>query len=92
MIGQKIAPILIEIENTLWEFEAHKAQLPDYPDSALPAAAKIFMSVMMEQIWHLMEKENVDQKDRENMVERAGEELRSYIKKYTNLDTRDFYK
>jgi len=92
MIGPKIYLILRELESTLWEFEANRQLLPEYPPEAFPASTKIFMSVFVEQMWHLMEEENIPQEYREDMVEKAGLELRQFIKKYTNQDSHDWYK
>ena len=92
MIGEKIHPILKEIEDTLWEFEANLGLKPNYPDESLPAATKIFMSVMMDKIFDLQTKENMDMKDRGNMAQACGEDIRKIIKTYTGVDSHDFYK
>ena len=50
------------------------------------------MSVLMDKIWELQQSEKIDMKDRENMVQKAGEDVRALIKTYTNIDCHDLYK
>jgi hypothetical protein len=92
MIGKKISPILDEIEGTLWEFEANIGAKPEYTEDGVRAGIKIFMSVLMDKIWDLQEEEKIDQKTREAMATKAGEDVRQLIRTYTGLDTFDFYK
>lgn len=91
-IGQKISPILEEIENTLWEFEAYNGSKPEYTDAGFRSATKIFMSVIMDKMWKLQDKENITLEDRQNMALKAGEAVRGFVKTYTNIDTHDLYK
>jgi hypothetical protein len=91
-IGEKISPILTEIEDTLWEFEANNGQKPDFTDEGFRAATKIFMSVLMDKIWELQQDENISMENRCNMVQKAGEDVRKLIKTYTNIDTHERYK
>jgi len=92
MIGTKISPILNEIEDTLWEFEAYSGNKTEYTIEGFRSGCKIFMSVLMDKMWELQEKENIPMEERENMVHRAGSEMREIIKKYTDIDTHDLYK
>lgn len=91
-IGEKISPILCEIEDTLWEFEVNNGLKPDYTIDGFRAATKIFMSVLMDKIWELQSDEKVTMQDRINMVEKAGKDVRDLIKTYTDIDTHDLYK
>jgi len=91
-IGEKIDPILQEIETTLWEFECYNSNKPSFPDNSLRAATKIFASVLMDKMYNLQNSENFDLIDRENMATKAGEDIRKLVKTYTNIDTYDFYK
>lgn len=91
--GEKIDPILQEIETALWEFEVYKStEKPCYPENSLRAATKIFMSVLMDKMFDLQSKENLALEDRMNMAVKAGEDIRKLVKTYTNIDTFDFYK
>ena len=91
MIGQKISPILEEIEMTLWEFEANRGIKPEYSVGGFRAGTKIFMSVLMDKIWELQENENLDVEDRLNMAQKAGEDVRVLIKKYTDIDCYELF-
>lgn len=91
-IGEKISPILCEIEDTLWEFEANKGIKPDYTIDGFRAATKIFMSVLMDKIWELQSNEKITIQDRISMVEKAGNDVRDLVKTYTDIDTHSLYK
>ncbi len=92
MIGQQLSPILVEIEETLWEFEHHSGIKPEYTEDGFRAACKIFMSVLMDKIWELQSDEKIDMEDRIKMVEKAGADVRALIKIYTDIDTHELYK
>ena len=92
MIGEKISPILEEIELALWEFEASIGDKPNYSEGGFRAAIKIFMSAMMDKIWELQSDENMSMEDRVNMVQKCGEDVRKIVKTYSNIDTHDLYK
>jgi len=91
-IGEKIDPILQELEKTILEYEAFVGHKPNYPDTSLRAATKIFMSVIMDKIFELQEDEVMDFEDRCEMTTAAGNKIRELIKVFTNLDSHDFYK
>ena len=92
MIGQKLSPILKEMEDTLWEHEAIKGTKTEYTIDGFRGATKIFMSVLMDKMWELQEDENMSMEDRVNMVEKCGNDVRNIVKIYTNIDTHDLYK
>ena len=89
-IGQKLSPILEEIEGTLLEAEAF-GDKPEYTQNGFRAAVKIFMSALMDKMWDVQEKEKLDMTDRANMATKSGEEIRKLIKTYTDIDTFKFY-
>lgn len=91
-IGSKLTPILVEIEETLLNFEANIGSKPNFSDDALRAATKIFCSVLMDKIYDLQQNENMDMRDRENMAFWAGCEIRNLIKNCTGIETHDFYR
>lgn len=91
MIGKKLSPVLTEIADTLWEFEAQGGLKPNYTEDAFKASTKIFMSALMDKLWNLQQTENMEVQDRLNMAQKAGEDLRKLIKTYTNIDTHEFY-
>lgn len=87
MVGEKLSPVLVEIEETLWESEGK----PEFTFEGFRAATKIFMDVIMDKIWELQVDEKIDMETREAMAVKCGEDLRKLIKTYTNLDSFDFY-
>ena len=86
-LGEKLTPILEEIESTLFEYEGDK---PDFGPTAMRAAAFIFASVMLDKMWELMEKEEIE--DRDTMGFKMVEDLRKLVKTYTGIDSKELYK
>lgn len=91
-IGQKLSPVLEEIENTLWQHEANFNTPPQYTEAGFRAAVKIFMSVIMDKAFDLCIDENFELTDGCNMAQKCGEDIRKLVKTYTNIDTADLYK
>lgn len=91
-IGEDISPILKEIEDTLWEFEANVGVQPLYTEDGFKASIKIFLSAMLDKMWDLQEKENMPMKDRTLMAAKVGDSVRQLVKVFTDIDTHDFYK
>lgn len=92
MIGEKLSPILLEIEETIIEFDAEVGNKPNYDNEALRSATKIFMSVMMDKMFELQMKEEMTLEVSCDMADKLGNELRVLIKKYADVDTFEFYK
>jgi len=90
-IGQKLSPVLVEIEDTLWEHDLNVGTPPEYSIIGFRAAMKIFMSVIMDKMWELQANENLTMEDRTKMVEKCGADVRALVKTYTNIDTHDLY-
>lgn len=89
-IGEKIAPVLEEIENIM---VAHVQKGPlEIPNYGLRAAITILTLSILDKSWELMEEENIPQANREEMGTSIGNELRALIHKYTGIDTHVFYK
>lgn len=91
-IGKKLSPVLVEIENTLWEFESNVQIKPGFTEDGFRASLKIFMTVILDKMWELQEKENIPQKVREEMATKCGDEVRKLVKTFTNINTFDLYK
>ena len=91
MIGKKLTPILEEIEDTILEFDI-KGLKPCYEGDSLRASCKIFMSVLLDEMWNMQEAENMPLIDRCNMATSAGNDLRKLIKTYTGKESLNFYK
>lgn len=92
LIGEKLSPILEELEKAIWSFEVYNLGKPNYTEDGFRASIKIFMSTLIDKIWELQEKEGMDIENRGKMVEKAGEELRKFVKTYTDIDTHELYK
>lgn len=91
-IGEQISPILVDVEDALWQHEFSNGSKPNYTIEGFKGATKIFMSVIMDKIWDLQESEQITMDDREKMAEKCGQDIRNLIKTYTNIDTFDLYK
>ena len=91
-IGEKLSPILEEIEGTLFEFEAEELGQPLYTEGGFRAAVKIFMSAFMDKVWDKQQLESMPMEDRLEMMEEAGKNIRRLIQIYTGIDTHKLYK
>lgn len=91
MIGQKLSPILEEIESVLIEFTAQEIGPPKFTEDGFRGAAYIFFTVLMDKMWLLQEKEDITKEQRIAMVQEAGEKLKHFIKVYTDIDTHTLY-
>ena len=88
-LGEKISPILSEIEDTL--LENHETK-PGFDDEGFRASVYIFQSALLDKMWELQEKENISMEVREDMATKCGENIRNLIKTFTNIDTFELYK
>lgn len=90
-VGVKMKPLLLLLENALWDFEANNAALPKFDDESFRAILKLFMTAIVERIWLLQEGEEMEGDDRVNMVTKAGNDIKDLIKVYTDIDTLTLY-
>lgn len=91
-IGERLSPILVEIEETLWEHEATLATKPEYTLAGFRAAVKIFMSAMMDYTYSRNAAIGMNIEQMTADVEKLGKEVRDLILKYTGIDTYKLYK
>ena len=91
-IGEKLSPILEEIEATLLEYEEQELGQPLYTEAGFRAASKIFFSVIMDEMWDLQVDIGMPMEDRLVMAEEAGLDIKKLIMKYTGIDTHKLYK
>lgn len=87
-LGEKISPILSEIENTLLDNYETK---PGFNNEGFRASIYIFQSALLDKMWELQEKENLSIKIREEMATKCGKSIRSLIKTFTDIDTYKLY-
>lgn len=88
-LGQSLSPILKELADTVVENLGNK---PNYDENALKDVTQIFIDVVMDKMHDLQLSENIDFQTSCDMAEQCGSELRSFVKKWCNVDTWDFYK
>lgn len=91
MIGKRLSPILTEIADAIWEFEANSNMKPEFTDEGFRSALKIFMCILMDKIWELQADEEMSMDDRLKIVFKAGTDLRDLVKTYTGIDTHNLY-
>jgi len=92
-LGQKIAPILTEIENTLWEREVNMpGEMVKWPASATTAALKIFMSLFSERMFEMQSAKNMPLQQRVEMADALGNDIKKLVFTYTGIDTHSLYK
>lgn len=88
-LGEKLSPILSEIEDTLLENYERK---PGFTDAGFRASVYIFQSTLLDKMWELQEKQNLSMEERNEMATKCGEEFRSFIKTFTDIDTYNLFK
>jgi hypothetical protein len=91
MIGEKLSKPLQEMEATLWEFEYYNTGKPNYTILGFRGALKVCMSAIMDKMWELQEKENIDLPDREKMATECGTQFMKLVKHFTDIDTHKLY-
>ena len=91
MIGVELSPVLEDIEVLIWDSELKGSGKPNYTEEGFRAALKIATSALMDKIWELAEKENMDQKDRENLISKFATEFKRMVKTYADVDTHELY-
>lgn len=88
LIGEKLSPILVEIESTLLESSGQ----PNFTPDGFRAGLYIFSSVMLDKMWDLMQKEDIPMEIREDMSTQMGNDVKNLVKKYCDIDTFGIYR
>jgi hypothetical protein len=91
-LAEKLEPILVSLEETLLETAINKSGPLGFSENSVRAATYIFSTIMLDQMWKLSENEKLDLKDRANLAVSLGNDLRKFIKTYTDIDTHELYK
>jgi hypothetical protein len=89
--GEKLSPVLVEIETLILENNTARLGPPFYTDQAFRAACCIFMDALMDKMYATQESEKIEFSDRNNMAESAGIQLRKLVKTYTGIETHNLY-
>ena len=91
-LGEIYSLLLENLEDGLLDHQVYDGSKLNFTQDGFRAATKIFMDVLLDKMFDLQEKEHMPFKQREEMAEKAGNELHKLIKIYTDIDTREFYK
>ncbi len=89
MLAPALTPILIEMETILLEAAGRKH---NFSIEAYRAAAFIFIQLTLDQMFNLQQNEGMSHEDSCNMAVKCGEELRKFVKTFTDLDSFKLYK
>lgn len=91
--GERIQPILQELNDALWEREANCPNTPhDFPEKSLLAASKIFTAVLWDFLHKKQEANGTCMDDNLDEVKEAGTAIRNLVFKYTGKDTHQLMK
>ena len=82
-LGEKLSPILNEIEDTLLENE----NKPNFTREGFISATFIFTSAMMDKMWERQEELNLPIEERSEQATELGKILKELINSYTGIDT-----
>lgn len=91
-IGQKLSPILAEIEDTLIGHAAYNGVKPDFTEEGFRAGVKIFMDVMMDKLYEVQMSEGKSIEQAAKEAEMMGYSIRALILQYTKIDTHNLYR
>lgn len=90
-IGELLSPVLVEIEETLWEHDVTLATKPEYTLAGFRAAAKIFTSAMLDYTFSRDAAMGMNIQQIAADAENLGKDLRDLILKYTGIDSVKLY-
>lgn len=82
---------MAEIEETIWMHEVNIGDKPCYTDEGFRAACKIFISAIMDKMWELQDKDDIDIETRQAMATSCGNEIKKLVRVYTDIDTFKMY-
>lgn len=92
MIGKQLSPILVELEDALWEFQADFPQMPpDFTEEALMASTKIFIDCVLDFMWKKIKLDNTPMPLCEQMTTELGQQIRQILIDNTGIDPHQFY-
>lgn len=91
-LGEKLEPILEELEMVLWEHQATVPHIPEgFTEKGFRGSCKIFMSAMMD----FTHKKNLEDKLTEKQccdrAEALGHRIRHLVFEFTGKDSTKFY-
>ena len=90
-IGEKLSPILVEIEDTLINHAVYNGEKPEFTDEGFRAGIKIFMDVMMDKLYEVQMAQGKSIVNASKEAAMMGYYIRALILQYTNIDTHNLY-
>ena len=90
-VGQKLSPILGEIEDVLWEHDANLGTPPKYTIEGFRGAIKIFSHAMFDAAYARMRLKKMSPEEAEAEATALGDEIRQLVLKYTGIDSVKLY-
>jgi len=85
--GQKLHPILQELNDALWEREANLPNTPhDFTENDILFASKIFTAVLWDFLYKKQETEGICMDDSLEEVRAAGVAIRALVFQFTGKD------
>ena len=87
LFGEMMSPVLLDIESAIHDFTVGGYGKPSYSQEVLRSATVIFTSVLMDKMWELGDREDIDIDTRGKMARKCGEDIRKLVKIYTDVDT-----
>lgn len=89
-LGEKISPVLEEIELALLEHQVGEISqhIPlKFTENGFKAGLKIFMDIIMDEYWKQVLKEGISQIDAELKAKEIGTDIRKLIRLHLEIDT-----
>ena len=90
-IGEKLSPLLVEIEDAISDHELYDGCQPYFTDEGFRAGVRIFMALLLDKMYNLQCMEGMEYADKLNMATKAGVDLKDFVKVYTDIDTKKLY-
>lgn len=85
--GQKIAPILEEISDSMWEIDTRNDTEPyEFPESVMLHSSKIMMNVMMDRMWFNQVEADKSIEERIAEAESLGRDFRQLMLDHLDVD------
>lgn len=89
--GEKLSPVLAEIEDAIWEHDVHLGTPPRYTNDGFRAACKIFISAISDRMFANDAALGCSTEYMNEHAKIVGDEIRRLVREHTNIDTRNLY-
>jgi hypothetical protein len=89
-VGEKISIVAEHLSDMLLQNEiSNEDTPPGFTDEGLSSIIHLFSGALMDRVWALQEREEMDFEDRVAMIESLGEKIREIVKTYADIDTHE---